>query len=197
MNSSSKNSPVSIILFNDKSNKTFSHTRAFKRLLGAAKIKVFPKNGQIYKTADLLLNSLAAKSISTPASLNDRTPEFKCTHLIRISENIKRNVFFDAAYSEHIIGSFTAALEDLEQLNQLNSQFFEALYIHRTPLKWLHNAETNKSTYAMLEINDPTVSEFNLHYLRCISETYGLQALTDCQSKIIKWIEDHRWRYID
>ena len=197
MNSSSKNSPVSIILFNDESNKTFSHTRAFKRLLGAAKIKVFPKNGQIYKTADLLLNSLAAKSISTPASLNDRTPEFNCTHLIRISKNIKRNVFFDAAYSEHIIGSFTAALEDLEQLDQLNSQFFEALYIHRTPLKWIHNAEINASTFTKFDLTDRTVTDFNLHYLKSISETYGLQALAECQSKIIKWIENHRWRYID
>ena len=72
MSNSSTNSIVSIILFNDESNKTFIHTRAFKRLLGAAKIKVFPKNGQIYKTAQMLLNSLAAISVSTPASLNDR-----------------------------------------------------------------------------------------------------------------------------
>jgi hypothetical protein len=206
MNNSSENlklstfktlSKVSVILFNDVKNKDFIHTKTFEKLLEADNIKAFPKNGEIYRTSKLLLDSLAAKSISIPVSLNDNTQVIDCTHLIRIPEFVRRNVFFDLTYSENIVGSFTVSLEDIQNLDQLNTQFFEALHIHRSPQKWIESAELNMSSFAKLEITDPSVSDFNLHYLRCISETYGLQALTDCQSKIIKWIEDHRWRYID
>ncbi len=190
-------SKVSVILFNDSMHKDFIHTKSFEKLLEAENIKAFPKNGEIHRTSKLLLDSLAAKSISIPVSLNDNTQDIDCTHLIRIPEFVSRNVFFDLTYSENIVGSFTVSLEDIQNLDQLNTQFFEALHIHRSPQKWIESAELNMSSFAKLEITDPSVSDFNLHYLRSISETYGLQALTDCQSKIIKWIEDHRWRYID
>ncbi len=190
-------SKVSIILFNDSMHKDFIHTKSFEKLLGAENIKAFPKNGVHYRTSKLLLDSLAVKSFSLPVSLDGNTQEIDCTHLIRIPEFVRRNEFFDLTYSENTVGSFTVSLEDLQNLDQLNSQFFEALHIQRSPQKWIESAELNMSSFAKLEITDPSVSDFNLQYLKCISETYGLQALIKCQSKINKWIEDHRWRYID
>jgi len=197
MNNDTDNNPITMILFNDRASKTFTHTKEFKRLLGTSKIKVFPKKGKIYETVEILESSLFAKSIVNPGSYDHQFPMFDCTHLIGIPASVNRNEFFDFAYSENIVGSFTSSFNELVYLEELNSRFFESLYIHRSPLRWLRDAENNVKSYEHNNFVDPTVTNFNIHYLKRVSETYGLQAINDCQSKITKWIKDHRWRYID
>ena len=66
-----------------------------------------------------------------------------------------------------------------------------------SPRQWLEIAQANAKFLNEEEIIDTTVSDFNFEYLKSLCETYGLNALTQCQANVVKWIEDHRWRYIN
>ena len=197
MNTDTSNKPITMILFNDRTSKTFTHTRAIKRLLTTTKIKIYPKKGKISETLEILKNSLITQSITTPAIYDEQLPDFDCTHLIGIQECVKRNEFFDLTFSENIVGSFTASTNELGQLEELNERFFQSLYMHRGPLRWLNEAEKNLKRYEHYCLTDPSVTNFDFHHLKSLSETYGVQALKECQANIRKWIEDHRWAYID
>ena len=199
MSSDSKkvtDSKITVILLNIKNNKSFTHTKSIKKLLGVNKISTFSSHEKKFKTTHLLLSALAAQSTTLPSSLRVETPEFDCTHLIRIPTNTKRNEFFDLVYGENIVGSFTFSLEEILELDALNLLFIQLLGMHQAPLNWIGSAEFNIANLSRLGIEDPTISDINLHYLKSVSDTYGLQALTECQAKISKWIDDHRWRYI-
>jgi hypothetical protein len=197
MNKLPTNEPITLILFKESSIDYFSHTNEFKRLLNTEMIKVFPKKDKIYQTVELLENSLRARATITPVSPRQHRSSLDCTHLIALNSKVRRNEFFDLAFNENILGSFTTTLDDLVNLDKLCDIYFEALRIHTSPLDWIRDAKINAKAAKKLRLNDPTVSEINLHYLIKISETYGLQGLNDSKSKITKWVEDHRWMYID
>ena len=114
-----------------------------------------------------------------------------------IPADVKWNQIFETKFYGNVIGSFTLTIAETSPLIGLITDFELLSRVRASPRQWLEIAQANAKFLSEEEIIDTTVSDFNFDYLNSLCETYGLNALTQCQANVVKWIEDHRWRYVD
>lgn len=196
MSSNSGNNGGTIILFNDKFSKVFAHKKAFKRLLGTKQINISRRYGKDRQVIELLLNAMEVNIQINSKQNTIASQRIECTHVISIPIEIQRNTFFDLQFNENVVGSFTTTNNDLNMLHEYIRKLDAVNTMQQKFKYWLYWAVANKQTLAALNLTDKTVSDLNINHLSSLSDTYGLQALTECQSMVTKWIDDHRWRYI-
>jgi len=190
-------SAITIILFNDKKNKSFVHEKQFKKLLGTNSIKFSNRDEKNAGLFDHFLNALQIQSnINWNLDVNSYE-KIEYMNAVIIPADVKWNEIFDSKFYGNVIGSFTLTIAETFPLIGLITDFELLSRVRASPRQWLEIAQANAKFLSEEEIIDTTVSDFNFDYLNSLCETYGLNALTQCQANVVKWIEDHRWRYVD
>ena len=197
MNIPKEEQTATIILFNDPSNKKFSHRSSFKKILGTDKLKCYQRYGPQSGIVNILLGAITAHANSDSITKWLHDPQLNCTHVISVPANVKRNEILDLIFAENIIGSFTTSIAELGKLELLLYKYNEALFIRRSPQLWINMAERNLETLKENSLIDASITNFKLEIFERLKPVYGLDALKQSQAEVSQWIYEHRWQYID